>query len=196
MYKLCKTEQSTKRQREIELSLQKMMLQRRYDDITVSDLCEQIGIPRKAFYRYFESKDGALHALIDHTLMEFGEFGSAYTEKERRTLARDLEQFYLFWTKHKNLLDALERNNLMGLLISTSVSSTVNELVNPEKFLPEDSDWMRSEVFLFAISGLMASMLAWYRQGFKTDTKEMARAACRMLSRPLFPTIGELGLSD
>ena len=196
MYKLCKTEQSTKRQREIELVLQKMMLAKRYEDISVSDLCEQMQIPRKAFYRYFESKDGALHALIDHTLMEFGEFGSAYTEKERRSLKRDLEQFYIFWTKRKSLLDALERSNLTGMLINASVSSVVDELVNPKKFLPEDSDWMRSEVFLFAISGLMSTMLAWYRQGFKTGTSEMAKAACRMLSCPLFPTITELGMSD
>ena len=75
MYKLCKTEQSAQRQRELEQGLLKMMLQCRYEDISVSDLCDQLEIPRKSFYRYFSSKDGALYALLDHTMMEFFDSG-------------------------------------------------------------------------------------------------------------------------
>ena len=71
MYKLCKTERSANRQRQLEEGLLTAMETTRYDDISVSDLCEQMDIPRKSFYRYFDSKDGALQALIDHTLMEF-----------------------------------------------------------------------------------------------------------------------------
>lgn len=38
---------------------------------TIMELCSWLDIPRKAFYRYFSSKEGALYALIDHTLMDF-----------------------------------------------------------------------------------------------------------------------------
>ena len=71
MYKLCKTEQSAQRQRQLEEGLLTAMKTKRYEEITISDLCEQMDIPRKSFYRYFSSKDGALHALIDHTLLDF-----------------------------------------------------------------------------------------------------------------------------
>ena len=71
MYKLCKTEQSAQRQRQLEEGLLAAMKTKRYEEITISDLCEQMDIPRKSFYRYFSSKDGALHALIDHTLLDF-----------------------------------------------------------------------------------------------------------------------------
>ena len=74
MYKLCKTEQSAKRQRELEQVLLRMMNSTLYEDITVINFCENAGIPRKAFYRYFSSKDGALHALLDHTLLELESF--------------------------------------------------------------------------------------------------------------------------
>ena len=74
MYKLCKTEQSAARQRQLEQGLLQVMSTSRYEDINVSGLCQKMGIPRKSFYRYFSSKDGALHALIDHTLMEYGIF--------------------------------------------------------------------------------------------------------------------------
>ena len=69
MYKMCKTEQSAARQRELEEGLLNIMLSRHYDEISVSELCDQLNVPRKSFYRYFSGKDGALHALIDHTLL-------------------------------------------------------------------------------------------------------------------------------
>ena len=70
MYKICKTDQSAARQREIELGLLSMMLEQPFESITISDLCDRLCIPRKAFYRYFSGKDGALFALIDHTMLE------------------------------------------------------------------------------------------------------------------------------
>ena len=65
MYKLCKSEQSAARQRWLEQGLLQEMLLRRYEDISISDLCARLQIPRKSFYRYFTNKDGALFALID-----------------------------------------------------------------------------------------------------------------------------------
>lgn len=71
MYKRCVTEQSACRQRELEQGVLRIMTEQRYEDIAVIDLCNGLNIPRKAFYRYFSSKEGALFALIDHTLMDF-----------------------------------------------------------------------------------------------------------------------------
>ena len=87
MYKLCKTEQSAQRQRELEQGLLAIMNSTRYEDITVSDMCQKLNIPRKSFYRYFSSKDGALHALIDHTLMEF-EFAAPHPQTGKRCCCR------------------------------------------------------------------------------------------------------------
>ena len=77
MYKLCKTEQSAKRQREIEGKLLALMWQKHFDDISITELCEFVGMPRKSFYRYFDSKEDALEALIDHTLGEYTGFNRA-----------------------------------------------------------------------------------------------------------------------
>ena len=85
MYKLCVSEQSAQRQRELEAGLLELMQTRSYEDITVSDLCDHLEIPRKAFYRYFSGKDGALHALLDHTLLEYPQLDSPGSEQEIRS---------------------------------------------------------------------------------------------------------------
>ena len=125
MYKLCKSEQSAARQRQLELGLLEMMGQKRYDDITVSELCDFLQIPRKSFYRYFSSKDGALHALIDHTMMNYEGFNAVYTPGDRRTPERELQQFFLFWVEHKPLLDALAKSGMSGILVERAMGYSV-----------------------------------------------------------------------
>ena len=51
MYKICQTEQSSKRQRSIEKGLLELMLKKQYEDISISDLCSHLQIPRQTFYR-------------------------------------------------------------------------------------------------------------------------------------------------
>ena len=89
MYKQCRTEQSAARQRALEQGLMETMMNCHYDEITVSDLCEYMQIPRKSFYRYFSNKEGALHALIDHALMDFDSFTLESTEKGEKLPAAE-----------------------------------------------------------------------------------------------------------
>ena len=138
MYKLCKTEQSAARQRELEQCLVSLMNSRRYEEITVSDFCLHAGIPRKAFYRYFSSKDGALYALIDHTMLEFEGFSEPYERGENRTLVKDMEAFFLFWKHRKDVLDALAHSGLSGILIERAISY-VHSGSMMTRLLPKDS---------------------------------------------------------
>ena len=109
MYKLCKTEQSAMRQRQLEQGLQQAMLAQQYEDISISDLCDRLGIPRKSFYRYFSSKDGALAALLDHTLMEFEQSASHRDKPNAGTAIGDLERYFIFRHERRDFLDALDK---------------------------------------------------------------------------------------
>ena len=68
MYKLCKTEKSIERQKLFQTTLLSMMKKQKYHDITVTSLCKEMGIPRKTFYRYFDSLEDVLFMIIDDTL--------------------------------------------------------------------------------------------------------------------------------
>ena len=179
MYKDCRTEQSAGRQRILEKGLLEAMTQQRFDDISISDLCDRMGIPRKSFYRYFSGKEGALHALLDHT-------GSG------RSVRRDLETFFCFWLERRNLLDALARSNLSGMLIERSVAYAVTDDVLPIRFLAKDSRSMQRQITMFAVCGLMSMVMTWHHEDFQTSPQVLADAAARMLSQPLFPGVDQL----
>jgi len=192
MYKLCKTEQSAARQRQLEQGLLEAMKQKRYDEISISDLCDRMEIPRKSFYRYFTGKDGALQALIDHTLMEFADYTELYRQGKVRTIQLDLESFFQFWVQRKDLLDVLARSGLSGLLVNRAVAFALTDDVLPMRFLPNENHTMQQHITMFGVCGLMSMVLNWHDTGYAIPAQEMARVAVRMISRPLFPGVESL----
>lgn len=183
MYKTCQTEQSAHRQRKLEKGLLQLMLHKNYEDITVSDLCEYMQIPRKSFYRYFSSKDGALYALIDHTLADFFQM-QVPENKSRGNALGDLDLFFTFWYENKVFLDALQRNSLSGLLVDRATSFALQEGHLPQK-LKSVPIQIRRLVLSFAVSGLLSMVLDWHRQGFIVSPDDMTRLAVNMLTTPL-----------
>lgn len=193
MYKLCKTEQSTKRQREIEDGLLSLLEKKHYDSITITELCEKCNMPRKAFYRYFDSKDGALYALIEHTYLTYSGF-TPEGSKKKRTLREEMNEFFSFWYAQKRFLDAFHKSNLLPKIIEVSLNFPINEFLVVSKFLPNDSDWARTQIFKFTMGGLLLLMLDWYKDGFKTDVSAMADIAARILETQLFSALDEIGI--
>lgn len=194
MYKLCKTEQSAKRQKQIEDALLEIMTKKPYTDISITELCERLNMPRKTFYRYFDSKDDALYALIEHTMSNYSGFSATDTVDGIRTLKKEIEKYYVFWFENKALLDALYKNNMLEKIIDVSVNFPVNDMVSMKKFLPDDNDWAREKIFRFSVCGLVFQMIDWYRDGFKTSISDMAEISCRTLSKPLFPNLDKIGI--
>lgn len=196
MYKICKTESSARRQREIENCLLELMSIKRYEDITITELSEKMNMPRKAFYRYFDSKEDALYALIDHTMAEYSGFTVDKSRDSNRSLRRELEEYFKFWISKQYLLNALDRSGLVGTLIERNISYPVKDVIMLEKFLPDEDRDISESIFKFAFSGLVYTMINWYRDGFATSTADMAKVACRMLREPLFPNLSRLGIGE
>lgn len=187
MYKLCKTEQSAARQRQLEQGLLQAMQTQQYEDISISDLCDRLGVPRKSFYRYFSSKDGALAALLDHTLMEFEQSSQASSKVKPGTAAGDLERYFCFWHERKELLDALERSRLSGMLVERSTSHAIHERLMP-RYLKRMSKEVQSMALTFCVCGLLSMVIQWHHGGYRESPADMAQIATMMLTRPLIPT--------
>ena len=184
MYKLCKSEQSAARQKQLERGLLKAMLRQRYEDISISDLCDRMGVPRKSFYRYFSNKDGALFALLDHTLMEFEQSNICADATRDVSALGDLERFFVFWHDHRELMDALMRNRLSGMLVERATSHALHERMMPAYLLSKDEN-SQHLALTFAVCGLLAMVMQWHQDGYRETPAQMTRVATMMLTKPL-----------
>ena len=189
MYKLCKTEQSQKRQRQIEQALLETMLCKRYEDITVSDLCARMNLPRKAFYRYFSGKDGALYALIDHVLTDYMEYEASEGLNSREPHGY-MEAVCRYWKGCKPLLDALEKSAMSGILIQRTIAFT-RDLDSYPDFLRTAEKQLQEYGAMFASCGITTMMLQWHKDGYAQSVEQMAGLMVRLLGEPLF-NVGKL----
>ena len=185
MYKQCQTEQSAARQREMEQGLLRLMLKVPYDEISVENLCREIGAPRKSFYRYFSGKEGALLSLIDHTLMAYDVYNTHKASENDGSVVRYMEQVFDYWIQHKELLDALEKSNLSGVLIQRAMTFTNDRDALPN-FLQIGDQRLREYGNMFLVCGLMTMILQWHHDRFYKSSEEMARLALQLFTQPLF----------
>lgn len=162
------------------------MNQQHYDEITVSSLCSQMGIPRKSFYRYFSSKEGALHALIDHALLDYESFTIEF-RKNDSSVQEEMEGLFAYWVHQKKLLDALQKSGLSGVLVNRTIGHSVLEVMRDRRFLPPEEQQAQEYITLFAVSGLMSMVIQWHHDGYRQSAEQMARIALRLITKPIAP---------
>lgn len=188
MYKICKTEKSQKRQIEVERALYELLKKKNYDDITVTELCESVNMPRKAFYRYFDEKKDVLDFMLDQTLTKYGYFFNSNLKRNHR---KELEEYFRFWLENKELLEILDKNDLINSLFECVSRFPVKDIISVSKYLPDDNEWARTKIFEFAIFGLLFEAINWYKEGFKTDISDIVDITVRLLCHPLFPYLNK-----
>jgi len=164
MYKICKTEKSIERQKLFQTTLISMMKKHKYQDITVTSLCKEMDIPRKTFYRYFDTLDDVLYAFIDDALTE------AFLHLEVKT---DMIGFFSYWKKNKALLDILEKSNLSALL--------VNRIYERAQVYAQKGDVTNEQMrYSGYISAIMTVLLIWHHSGMKQSVEEMSQTISLM----------------
>lgn len=169
MYKTCHTEESSRRQRQLEQGLLEALTRQPYEKITLTELCRTIGIPRKSFYRYFPTKDDCLLGLIDHTLSDCNDIALMGWDGGKGLDHQVQLRFFRFWMEHRPFLDAIHANGLEPLLLErTSV------IVDRMKHRSPAESFAQNQVEYFVAHGLMATVLRWHWFGFPSSPEEMA----------------------
>ena len=181
MYKECVSKAAISRQREIEEGLLQYMSHKAYEDITVIELCNKLDIPRKAFYRYFSNKEGALYALIDHTILEL----SQDFLENKGSYANNVEimtSFFNYWLKKEGLLSALYSNNLSGMLLQRAIAFTMNNEDIVKLIAPlQITQRAKRYITIFLISGIMSLVIQWHHNQFDKTPEQMAQLAVELL---------------
>ena len=172
MYKKCVTEESAMRQQHIIQVFIDMMQTKTINEISVIKLCERANIPRKAFYRYFETKDDLIYATLDL----FHKLYQSYTRERRKqdaTIEYHLTLFFTFWYEHSPFIQAMKHSNLLYLFLTNFVQEVWNE---------RKGDRITA---YFAMTGLYGVLLEWENDGFSQTPTEIAHRMMEIFTNPL-----------
>lgn len=166
MYKICKTEKSAERQKLFQTTLLAMMKKQRYQDISVTELCKEMEIPRKTFYRYYGTMEDVLYAILDEALIE------SFLKLE---IKADLAGFFGYWKKKKGLLDVLEKSGLSPLLVNRIYEKFSMDADN--RYKVGSVDYLRYSGY---ISAIMTILLSWHHTGMQQSADEMSELVKQM----------------
>lgn len=178
MYRKCVTEVSARHQQQAEQALLTLMGRMAFEDITVTELCREAGLSRRVFYHLFNSKTGALYALLDHVILESAGWGTEIRDQSLR--------FFCYWKAHSALLDALQSNQLSGLLLERMIGCVLNEDFDIRYWLKEKG-WRDEDVIVYHITGTMGLVYRWYYSGFRESPEEMAALLDKIITFPIAP---------
>ena len=181
MYKYCATEESARRQRQLEQCLLELMLTENYPQITISQICDLAGISRKSFYRYFTSKEGCLYALLDHAVFD----GASYYLPDHHGLQSTrtiYQRFFQYWKEQDLLLVALNRNNMSLLLVERMINYIFQE-ENEFRVFFHDTLNDAHERSLFYIGGIMTLVLDWHQNGYQKSVLQMAEILSDLIDK-------------
>jgi len=180
--KLRNSPAALRRQQQIESCLYENLRHIPYHSISVSDLCRQVGISRKAFYNYYSDKDSCLNALIDRVLQE--SMLNA-TRTEDISPLENAVALLEYWKGKREFLDILLHNNLSHLLISRNMEYIIHEerIVLERISTPEIQSDM--DILACYMACLLTLVLQWYYRGFSDPTEEMAKKMLRLLHVPM-----------
>ena len=177
MYRKCATEISVLHQKQVEEALLEMMQKMPYEDITVTQLCQAAGIPRRIFYHLFNNKTGALHALVDHRILNMESYRTEVPDQALR--------FLLYWKEQKLFLDVLRENGMNGLLTERLIEIVMREDYDIRYWLKVDNWEEGKDVLIFSLCGAMGMVFNWYYSGFQKSPEEMAGMMVRIMTNPL-----------
>lgn len=180
--KLPNTPGTCQRQKQIEDCLYENLLQKPYHNISVSDLCKQVGISRKAFYNYYPSKDACFCAILDRAIQDSVLRLTPDTNDPVQTYTAYLE----YWKSQKPLFDIIVRNGLVYLFLQQNLHHVMAEERTLMDLLNTPVVKSDTDILSCCMSIQITLLMQWYSRGFDTPAREMATKFLRLLYLPMF----------
>lgn len=146
-----------------------LMKRKPFQQITVTEICEEAAVGRKTFYRNFELREDVIDFWLDQRCREYEQEYLSVPQEEK------LYYHFVFLKKHTDALITLYHNGLHPL---TEQKFSV--------FLPDTMPtWSEDPVeqeyrSQYIIAGIEAIVRVWVTRGFQESIEEVVEIAKRV----------------
>ena len=147
-------------------ALFKLMNERVYDKISVTDIAEKAGVGRATFYRYFKRKEDIIEFFFNHNTKEFM-LEQRYYPRCRADYIKIARDVFVKFQKNKECFKLIRRARLEYLYLDFLNKKMI------ETFKDEYPDKSLYEPYLFAGMIFNVSM-AWLDNGCEGSADKIA----------------------
>jgi AcrR family transcriptional regulator len=150
-------------------ALLKLMQQKRYEDISITDIAKKAGVSRMSFYRNYTSKDDIVHTY-------FKEKTALFSDRCKEAgLPHDaiIISFLSFVRDCKDMIQALIRSG-HAHLIQEDFDSTIRDIILEHYRIHHDNYRPEYYNICFIIGGLQRLLIEWAKNGMMESDAYMA----------------------
>lgn len=146
-------------------SLEKLLHQKEFSKITITEICDNAELARKTFYNSFKNKEDLLvyhcKKIVNQYFKELQNIPN-----DQRTLEETLKTFLYFWWNYRDLLLLLKQQKLFSVLINTwlNTASKRYNSFNVSWHMSPDNDNTEETKYLmgFILGGLTNVLSMWF----------------------------------
>lgn len=165
--------QALRSQQMITNALLSLMKSYPYEDISITQICEEAQVVRRTFYRNFEAKIDILEFYLDNMIKQY----SIDYLNIKLDMYDLLKNYFEFSLLHKEFLLQLEKNNLFFLL-DKSIKRSIYKFIEMPKIKETIADPALDDYVLGFIASTASSLLSlWVKNNFKEATETLAKLA-------------------
>ena len=157
--------------KEITESLFVLLLEKKFSEITITDIIKEAKVARVSYYRNYKSKEAIIEDYIKHLQKQV--IGDTYFETEKEVY----KEQNVFQGFEKALKNCLANKSYLLRLYDNGFSSMIQELLNCfiedfAGFMPRNS----IDIYkLYFISGAVFNVLIqWLKRGAKESPRDIA----------------------
>ena len=185
---LCHTEYLSQKKARLENALLHLMWQHPYQDITVTDICREVNVPRRTFYHYFNNKEDVLDSLIEAMIQPCFLDGLLDIRLGEESIEKSLVKMFRYWNEeNRKKLDALIQNGLESRLITWSARWIQTE--QSGAFQTNNMDPKLVEIgVMVGITDFFSLLFYWSRGGYQESPEQMAKYAVWVLPHAFYQT--------
>jgi len=163
-------------------ALLKLLEQKQYDKITITEIVSEAQLSRRTFYRNFNSKEDVLNLYIQKLVVQYIRL---LKKEEVLNVYNGARVFFDFWKSHIDFLILMDKNNLLYMILQkySNYLPTIHKLVKADK--KYENDEILEYVLTFSAGGFSNMLIKWVNDGAKKSVDEMASLVSRILNESL-----------
>jgi len=162
-------------------ALLKLLEEKHYTQITISDIADKAQLARRTFYRNFNSKEDVIKEFYDKQSEKFIE-----TLKKEDTLSVYIvaKTYFTFMKRNLNVLKLLEKNDLLYFILQFSRPLIYQRFEKDNS--PNNKYDYTNYLFAFTSGAFWSVLIEWLREGAVKTPDEIAALINGMFNKELF----------
>jgi Transcriptional regulator len=154
-------------------ALLKLMEKDNFEEITITQIAQEAEIARRTFYLNYNTKSEVLASYIKFLYDDFAE--ETQNDKER-TWKSDVINFFLYWSRHSDILLLLEKSNQFLILLNEFENILSNSNVfDFSSLIKDELPVKRKEYIVVTVAaGLWRILEKWVQNSFVESAEEIA----------------------